>query len=162
MTREIRSFDYVNHPYEVVRAALQADTVGIVRAATMAATSRAVAVASELHVQLAGLDISAPIELAVDEISETNGGATRASTLRVPIRWKAAQRPALFPVMDAELVVYPLTGSETQLDFLGRYEPPLGLLGATIDAAIGHRIAEASVQRFVAEVAQHLRMKLIG
>jgi hypothetical protein len=50
-----------------------------------------------------------------------------------------------------------LTATETQLDFAGRYQPPLGPLGSVLDAAIGHRIAEASVHRFVADVAQHLR-----
>jgi hypothetical protein len=62
--------------------------------------------------------------------------------------------------MNAELWVYALTSTETQLDFKGQYEPPLGPLGTAIDAAIGHRIAEASVHRFVAEIARHLRSKL--
>ena len=59
--------------------------------------------------------------------------------------------------MSAELSVYPLTGTETQLDFHGHYEPPLGLLGGAVDAVIGHKIAEASVHRFVSDVAHYLR-----
>lgn len=59
--------------------------------------------------------------------------------------------------MRATLAIYPLTASETQLEFFGSYEPPLGRVGDAINAVIGHRIAEASVQRFVEEVACYLR-----
>jgi hypothetical protein len=79
---------------------------------------------------------------------------------RLQVDWKAASAPGLFPLMKAELAIYPLTATETQLDFSGRYEPPLGWLGTVVDTAIGHRIAEASVHRFVAEVAHYLRTEL--
>jgi hypothetical protein len=59
--------------------------------------------------------------------------------------------------MSAELDIYPITKSETQLDFKGEYDPPLGLMGKAIDAVVGHRIAEASVHQFVSEVAAYLR-----
>jgi hypothetical protein len=62
--------------------------------------------------------------------------------------------------MRAELSVYPLTATETQLDFAGRYEPPLGALGSAMDAMVGHRIAEASVHRFLQDVAAYLRREL--
>ncbi len=62
--------------------------------------------------------------------------------------------------MSGELAVYPLSATETQLEFAGTYEPPLGALGDALDAAIGHRIAEASVQGLVANVARYLREKL--
>jgi hypothetical protein len=64
--------------------------------------------------------------------------------------------------MKAELSVYPLTSTETQLDFFGAYEPPFGALGKTMNAIVLHRIAEASVHRFVGEVAAHLRQTLAG
>ena len=41
--------------------------------------------------------------------------------------WAAASAPRLFPLMKADLLVYPLA-AETQPDFSGRYEPPLGWL----------------------------------
>jgi len=68
--------------------------------------------------------------------------------------------PRLFPLMKAELSIYPLTTTETQLDFLGHYEPPLGALGKAMNAVAGHRIAEASVHRFVSDVAGYLRKAL--
>jgi hypothetical protein len=66
----------------------------------------------------------------------------------------------MFPLMKAELAVYPLTATETQLDFAGSYEPPLGWLGSAVDAVVGYKIAEASVHRFVAQVAAYLRTTL--
>jgi hypothetical protein len=62
--------------------------------------------------------------------------------------------------MKAGLSIYPITATETQLDFAGRYKPPLGPLGKAMNAMVGHRIAEASVQRFVSDVAEYLRKAL--
>jgi len=99
MTRDVRGYDYVNHPYAAVREALVKDPAGV-------------------------------------------------------------QRAALFPIMHAELSVYPLTATETQLDLQGRYAPPLGIVGGAVDAVVGHRIAEASVHCLVADVASYLREHL--
>jgi len=67
----------------------------------------------------------------------------------------------LFPLMNGELAIYPLTSTETQLDFLGFYEPPLGAVGKAVNAVAGHRIAEVSVHRFIDDVAAYLRQSLI-
>lgn len=156
MSREIRSFDYVNAPYESVRAALSKDALAIFRSATKAAAGRTHSVASALRVEIAGIELAKEIEISVKEVKEAPGTAVT----RLELEWKAARAPGLFPMMKAELAVYPLTATETQLDFSGRYEPPLGWLGTAVDAAIGHRIAEASVHRFVSEVAHYLRTAL--
>ena len=157
MGRDIRSFDYVNHPYDHVRDALKANATEVFRAATNAARSRLESVASVLRVNVGALEISTAIDIEVGAIVEVPGGPGRPRMLEIPVRWKAAERSGLFPVMTAQLDVYPLTATETQLDFHGQYDPPLGVLGSAVDAAVGHRIAEASVHRFVSEVAQYLR-----
>jgi hypothetical protein len=68
--------------------------------------------------------------------------------------------PRLFPFMRAELSIYPLTATETQLDLWGLYEPAFGAVGKAMDAVVGHRIAEVSVHRFITEVAAYLRQAL--
>lgn len=156
--REVRSFDYVNHPYDRVRDALREDALDVFRSATRAAATRAQSVASALRVNLGGIEVSTEIEIAVKGIEE--GGTRSAPTTRILLEWQAAQRANLFPLMNAQLAVYPLTANETQLDFSGSYDPPLGALGSAIDAVAGYRIAEASVHRFVSDVAQHLRERL--
>jgi hypothetical protein len=158
--REIRSYDYVNHPYARVREALVKDPASVFQAATRAAASRVRSVAAELRVNVAGLDVAAEIVLSIGIIEETAGGAMTPPLARIPVVWEAAHRPGLFPLMEGELSIYALTATETQLDFLGRYDPPLGIVGDAVDAVVGHRIAEASVHRFIADVARHLRQTL--
>jgi hypothetical protein len=157
MISEIRSYDYVNHPYAAVRDALVKDPVGVLRVATSAAALRARAVAAALHVNMGPLHIGAEIAVTVGDITEQTHDGPTSRVTRIPIEWSAAERPALFPIMNAELSVYPLTATETQLDFLGRYEPPLGIVGGALDAMVGRRIAEASVHRLIADVANYLR-----
>jgi hypothetical protein len=83
-----------------------------------------------------------------------------APVTRLQLEWQAAKMPNLFPLMKAELSIYPLTASETQLDFLGLYEPPFGAVGKAMNAIVGHRIAEVSVHRFVSDVTAYLRQVL--
>jgi len=75
-----------------------------------------------------------------------------APITRLQLEWEAATMPRLFPLMKAEISIYPLTATETQLDFSGLYEPPLGALGNAVNVIIGHRIAEVAVHRFVSDV----------
>jgi hypothetical protein len=158
--REIRSYEYVNQPYDRVRDALLKDALGAFRAATRAAADRAHSLAAALRVNIAGIDVATEIDISLGEIVETGQEQGRAPSTRIPVRWGASKRPGLFPLMEAELSVYPLTATETQLDFEGSYEPPLGPVGTALDAVMGHRIAEASVHRFVGDVAHHLRATL--
>ena len=60
--REIRCFDYVNHPYPQVRDALAANALEVFRSATQAAASRAHSVASQLRVDIGGIEVGADIE----------------------------------------------------------------------------------------------------
>lgn len=157
---EIRSYDYVNRPYGRVRDALVQDPARIFSVATQAAAARARSLASALHVSVAGLDIGAEVLVTVGEIEEVESAGYASTITRIPVSWKHASRPELFPLMDGELSVYALTATETQLDFLGYYEPPFGVLGGAINAVVGHRLAEASVHRLIGDVAEHLRKNL--
>ncbi len=158
--REIRCYDYVNHPYERVRAALEKGAAEVFQAATRAASARAHSVATALRVNLAGIEVGADVVITVGAMTDMPKVSKLGAGARLPLAWQAAKSPRLFPVMHAELSLYPLSGAETQLDFLGSYEPPLGIVGGAIDALVGHRLAEASVHRLVADVAQHLRTAL--
>jgi hypothetical protein len=155
--REIRSYDYVNRPYEHVRDALRQNALAVFQSATRAAASRAQSVAAELHVDFSGIAVKTAINISVRNIEERSGDATSNPTTRLLLEWEAATLPGLFPLMKAELSAYPLTSTETQLDFSGVYEPPFGAVGRTMNAIVGHRIAEASVHSFVRDVAAYLR-----
>jgi hypothetical protein len=157
---EIRSYDYVNHPYARVRDALIKDAPAVFQAATKAASSRAESVASELRVEVGGVGVQAEITILVKSIEEKVSEALSVPMTKLQIEWEATKMPHLFPLMKAEISLYPLTGTETQLDFWGLYEPPLGALGKAVNAVAGHRIAEVSVHRFVTDVAGYLRHAL--
>ncbi len=159
VSHHLRVFAYVNHPYARVRTALGADPLAVFQRATSAAAARADALSTELHASIGPIDVSAGIDIRVlsTELGESPVGD---EATRVTLEWQAARSPGLFPVMRAVLSIYALTPTETQLELEGDYQPPLGALGRVVDAAIGHRIAEASVHRFIEQVAGHLRTVL--
>jgi hypothetical protein len=159
--REIHCYDYVNHPYEQVRDALTKDAAAAVfQSATRAAASRAQSVASELRVDIGGIGIEADIRVFVKDVKVKDREGLSEPVTRLQLEWEAAANPRLFPLMKADLFIYPLTSTETQLDFKGVYEPPFGALGKAVNAVVGHRIAEVSVHRFVSDVAGYLRQAL--
>jgi hypothetical protein len=157
--REVRCYDYVNHPYPQVRDALSKDALAVFQSATKAATSRAESVAAELRVDISGIALEADIVISVKKVEEQTSEMS-APVTRLQLEWEAAKMPGLFPLMKAELSIYPLTASETQLDFSGVYEPPLGAVGKALNAVAGYRLAEVSVHRFVSDVARYLRQAL--
>ncbi len=158
--REIRSYDYVNRPYERVRDALRQNALTVFQSATTAAASRAQSVAAELHVDFGGIGVKTDIHISIKSIEEKVADAPSTPSMRLLLEWEAATLPGLFPLMKGELSVYPLTSTETQLDFSGVYEPPFGAVGRTMNAIVLHRIAEASVHRFIGDVAGYLRQTL--
>ena len=158
--RQIRSYDYVNQPYERVRDALKENAVTVFQAATKAAASRAHSVASELHVDFGGIGVKTDINISIKSVEEHLVDLASIPITRLQLTWEAATAPQLFPLMNGELSIYPLTATETQLDFFGIYEPPFGAVGKTMNAIVGHRIAEVSVHRFVNDVAGYLRQSL--
>jgi hypothetical protein len=154
---EIRSYDYVNHPYERVRDALKKDALAVFQSATKAAASRAQSVAAELHVQFGGVGLTKEIKISVKEVEEKKAGGASVPVMRLLLEWEAVTMPQLFPLMKGELSIYALTPTETQLAFSGVYKPPFGTVGKTMNSMIGHRIAEVSVHRFVNDIAAYLR-----
>jgi hypothetical protein len=156
----LRCYDYVNQPDAKVRAALLSDAPGIFARATTTATERERSIGVQLHVHLGPLDVATDVHVEVGTPKETMSTLVRSPMTVFPLSWSAVKTPSLFPRMRGTLSVYPLSQSETQLEFEGVYDPPLGLLGDAIDAMAGHRIAEASVLQFVRDVAALLRSEL--
>jgi len=77
----------------------------------------------------------------------------------IALRWEATgPGGGLFPVLDANLTLTPAPGSGagSVLELAGVYRPPLGLVGQALDRAVLHRIAAATVRRFLAWVAAQL------
>jgi hypothetical protein len=156
MLPQLRVYDYVNQPFAKVAEALSLDTTGIIKRATTSASERASDLEGKLHAHVGPIDVSAEISIEVGPMDDTPMASGREA-LRIPIKWKAVHASRVFPVMTAELKVYPLTANETQLELAGSYEPPLGAIGRALDSALLHRIAEASVLQLVQEIARYMR-----
>ncbi len=155
--KTIHVYDYVNLPYSEVRERLTADAVSVFRDATKVAAERASTLASELRVNLGGIEVSADIAIDVKAVEEIPASGSSPQKTKISLEWEAAKLPRLFPLMRADLFVYPLTATETQLDLDGRYEPPLGVIGGLMDSVVGHRLAEASIHQFIRDIGGYLR-----
>jgi hypothetical protein len=121
------------------------------------------------------LDLDQVVKAPLEELRfEIGGGAitrrVRAEvgpmiiepdSLRIPVRWKDAEHPKLFPVMDGELHISDVGGSDIELRLVGEYRLPLGAIGAAADMVAGHRVAEKSLHGFLTEVTKRLQAKLI-
>lgn len=153
-------YEYVNHPYPRVRDVLRKDALSVFQRATAASASRAHALAANLRVEIGGLDVGTAITIQVRTVEESEAAPGMSSMLRLRLTWAADRAPAIFPSMEADLTVCPLSSWETQLDLAGRYQPPLGVLGSALDTVFGHRIAEAAVHRFLKDVAVLLDQEL--
>lgn len=150
----LQCFDYVNQPYARVRDALLANPHYVFRQATAAATTHA----ARLHVRIAAIDVGTDVDIQVTGVEQDFAYDQPAT--RLTLKWQAASNPGVFPSMIATLTIFPLSPTETQLELSGQYEPPMGKVGEVIDAALGRRLAEASVSSFIKEVAGWLREEL--
>jgi len=74
----------------------------------------------------------------------------------LPLTWRAVSKPGLFPHLEGELEVAPLGRQVTQVGLSARYKPPFGLIGESLDRALMHRVAEATIRDFVERVAAGL------
>lgn len=80
----------------------------------------------------------------------------------IPLHWAAAGATGLFPALDADLEVAPLSPSRTQLAMSARYVPPLGAVGRAIDRAVLFRVAEATLKDFLDHVADAMSAQAHG
>ncbi len=81
--RAIRSYDYVNHPYDRVRDTLKQNALAVFQSATKAAASRAESVAAELHVDFGGIGVKADIKILVKGIEEKAADATSSASTKL-------------------------------------------------------------------------------
>ena len=150
-SREVRCYDYVTVPHERVRSLLASDASTIFSRATANAADRARELIATLRLNVGPVEVGVDVRLQITGITD-EVSATGEPRTRLDFTWQAAQGAGFFPTMEASLSAYPLSSRETQLDLHGRYRPPLGTVGTALDAAVGHRIAEATLLRLLRDV----------
>lgn len=80
----------------------------------------------------------------------------------LPITWRATGPRGIFPSLEGELEVAALGSHLTQLGLSARYKPPFGLVGESLDRALLHRVAEATIRDFVERVGAAVRHRLVA
>jgi len=78
----------------------------------------------------------------------------RNAGLVFPVRWSATGAEALFPKLEANLILIHLGPEMTSLSLEGTYEPPLGPLGRAADRVALRKFAEATVKDWIDRVAE--------
>ena len=141
----LRYFVELNLPVAQVRAALLDSPASWLPAMVDGALERADPLLAEVGVGSAALRVTRRVAVRLGEPVEF------PSRLLIPMTWEPGGR--LLPRLEGELELGPLGKARTQLSISGRYEPPLGVVGRTVDRIGLHRVAEATVKDFVDQVA---------
>lgn len=153
MERQLYAYEYAEVAFDDAVELLAEDAGRLLQEATDSSVRHTEDIVARISVELAGVEVGrqVTIEAGPFEPLEMLRG-------RLPLRWHATESPGLFPAVTAHLEVAALAlrPPRTQVTLVGTYDPPLGWPGAVIDAAMGHRIAEAAVHRFVGSVARRL------
>lgn len=76
--------------------------------------------------------------------------------LMVPVTWEAVGGPPIFPAMQGTLHVAPGGRSTTRLTLNASYDPPLGRIGERMDRIVMHRLAQLTMNDFIARLAEAL------
>ncbi|MGC8628019.1 MAG: hypothetical protein ACP5VR_10825 [Acidimicrobiales bacterium] len=77
-------------------------------------------------------------------------------TMLVAFSWRATGPGSLFPSLDADIEVSPISPGQSQVALRGRYEPPGGAPGKVADRLVLHRLADATIRAFLSQLALQL------
>jgi hypothetical protein len=154
MTRELHTYAYVDVPFDLASRLFAENAQAVLQHATDDVAEEAGKLSRTLKVNVGGFDVAKEVEVLVGEFEPAQ--LTRST---VPIRWRAERGRLLFPTLEADLhiVAISLDPPLTMVELTGTYEPPMGAVGAGADKLLLHRLAEASVYRFVHDIAMELR-----
>jgi CBS domain-containing protein len=153
MRRWLYTTEYVTGDPEQLGRRLQKEAPELVRRA-LGGHLRETAVDGSLLVDLpgevAGVDVAKQVRVRT-------GVAHRSGTrLQIPIEWHAEPAGRAFPTFEGQLELEALSSSHAQLGLVGSYTLPLGPLGAVVDAAGLHHVAEGTAEQVVEGVAREL------
>ena len=116
---------------------------------------------AEVRVQVGASSISRRVQAQVGPASiGAAPGEFEPRTLTVPIWWRAADHPGLFPTLAGEIRVRNAGAGRIELRLTGEYTPPLGAIGAIADRFAGHQAATASLRADLLDVARRLEAEL--
>jgi hypothetical protein len=138
----------IEEPYALVAEALHlrpAQLMGLAFPGTVAAGN------GELDIQLAPHHLARYVRLPARITFRTP--TTLDGHPAIELAWRARHLQRLFPVMNAGIRVHATAQGHSELVFDGNYRPPLGLAGVLGDVLVGHRVAQATAEAFLDDLA---------
>jgi hypothetical protein len=89
--------------------------------------------------------------------------AVHENLATVAMRWEATgPEVALFPALDADIVLTRVAEDTTILAVRGVYRPPLGRLGAGLDRVVMRRVAQPTIRAFTHRIGTAITMPSAG
>jgi hypothetical protein len=148
----LRYYVELDLPTEQVLAALLDDPGNWLPALADSAAERAEPLLAQVGVGPSSLRVAKRVTVQLGQPVQF------PSKLALPMTWEPGGR--LLPRLDGELELGTLGSHRTQLAISGRYDPPLGTVGRTIDRIALHRVAEATIKDFLDRVAATLQASI--
>lgn len=136
-----RYFLYLDHPFTAAYAVVSADSFPHLVAIE---GEPGEVLLARVGIRLAGVPIYKRVRLEVGAPYVVRCGARAV----LPIRWRPSGGPTLFPDMSGDVTLQPFGTDRTQLALSANYHPPGGRLGAVVDGAVLHLLADATVRDF--------------
>ncbi|HEY5096125.1 MAG TPA: hypothetical protein VII69_13495 [Candidatus Eremiobacteraceae bacterium] len=79
----------------------------------------------------------------------------------IAVTWRPEEANAPFPTFDGSLSLRAGTPKSCVLFLEGGYEPPFGVAGKVFDAALGHRIADATAIQLLKEIGESIELSFV-
>ena len=147
----LRYFVTVDIPPEQVEAQISRQAQAWLPGIATQVTGEGTRLLSDLGFDVGPARVERQIEITLGEPRHTVG-----ATL-LPITWRAASAPGLFPVLEGQFEIAGLGPGTTLLGISAHYHPPLGFVGKIADRALMHRVAEVTVKDFLERVARVIK-----
>jgi hypothetical protein len=158
--RTVRHWGYLDIPIQRVQAKLHDEPLRLLERATVSGSARTQELIAHLELNIGPVEIGVDVRPHVEGIEDLPALPGLPTMTRVALSWEATRAPALFPLMHARLEAWPIGPNETLVEIEGEYTPPFSILGGAADAVLGHRIAQASISRFVEDLLAQIRREV--
>jgi len=152
----LRSYVELNLPIADVEEALLHTPAEWIPGLASSAEERGDQLLGEVGFPVSGRQVGKQVEIELGAPVRTPGRTW------LPITWRATGPRGIFPNLEGELEVAALGPHLTQLGLSARYKPPFGLVGESLDRALLHRVAEATIHDFVERVGVALRQQQVA
>ena len=152
----LRSYVELNLPRSVVETALLSAPADWLPLLASSAEERGNRLLVEVGFPVNGRQVGKQVEIDLGLPVRTEARTW------LPITWRATRAGGIFPILEGELEVAALGCHLTQVGLSARYKPPFGLLGESLNRALLHRVAEATVRDFIERVSSALGQQQAG